>query len=207
ATSLPTIFAWSPAGLVSPWPAFVQLADLIGERGVSALFAVGAALLCRAALALYGFQPGNLEGAAERPRLSPAVLRPALAALAIFALLPIYGALRIRAITRDSDGAPTVRVGLVDQAVGPHERWDAKNHPAILQGLRELTRKVEEQGAELTIWPEAAYPYPLDHEARRMVRGPMAILGNKVRGPIVVGLITREKPVRLPDGTVEINSY
>src|SRR5262245_56721716 len=45
ATSLPTIFAWTPAGLVSPWPAFVQLADAVGERGVSALLAFIAVLV------------------------------------------------------------------------------------------------------------------------------------------------------------------
>ena len=58
AVSLPTVFAWTPAGLVSPWPAMVQLADLIGERGVSAIFAVAAALLARSAIVAVG---------AERP--------------------------------------------------------------------------------------------------------------------------------------------
>jgi apolipoprotein N-acyltransferase len=213
AISLPTIFTWTPAGLVSPWPAFVQLADLIGERGVSALFAVGAALLCRATLALYGWIPGQIGASVERAPegrrfwIRPAVLRPAGAAVALFALLAIYGALRIRAITRESEGLPTVRVGLVDQSVGPHERWDPRNSAAILRSLRDLTRKLEEQGVELTVWPEAAYPYTLDHDTRRAPRGPTAILGNKIRGPIVVGLITRDKPVTLPSGQLETNTY
>ena len=66
---------------------------------------------------------------------------------------------------------------------------------------------LEEQGAELTIWPEAAYPYVLDHDARHAPRGPTAILTSKVRGPIVVGLITRDQPVTLPSGQVETNSF
>lgn len=213
AVSLPTIFAWTPAGLVSPWPAFVQLAEVIGERGVSALFAIGAALLCRATLALYGWAPGQMGAPVERapearrPWLRPAVLRPAVAAAALFALLALHGALRIRAITRASEELPTVRVGLVDQAVGPHERWDPRNATAILRSLGDLTRKLEEQGVELTIWPEAAYPYTLDHDARRAPRGPTAIVGNKIRGPVVVGLITRDKPVTLPSGQIETNTY
>jgi apolipoprotein N-acyltransferase len=213
AISLPTIFAWTPAGLVSPWPAFVQLAEFIGERGVSALFAIGAALLCRAALAFFGWAPGQMEALVERasearrPWLRPAVLRPAFAATALFALLALHGALRIRAISRESEQLPTVRVGLVDQAVGPHERWDPRNSTAILRSLRDLTRKLEEQGVELTIWPEAAYPYTLDHDARRSPRGPTAIVGNKIHGPVVVGLITRDKPVTLPSGQIETNSY
>src|SRR5687767_12312619 len=38
AVMIPTVFAWTPAGLVSPWPKFLQLGDVIGERGVSVLF-------------------------------------------------------------------------------------------------------------------------------------------------------------------------
>src|SRR6185369_17843284 len=128
AVSLPTIFAWSPAGLVSPWPAFVQLADLIGERGVSVIFAIGAALLARAGLAL---------AASDRK----AAVRPAIAAVAIFAALPIHGVVRMQSIARASAALPTMKIGLVDQAVAPLDRWDARNHPRILATLRDLTRE------------------------------------------------------------------
>jgi apolipoprotein N-acyltransferase len=206
AVSLPTVFAWTPAGLVSPWPVFVQLADLIGERGVSAIFALGAALICRAGLALRGITPERID--APTPRRFIAAARPALAAIALFALLAAHGALRIRAITADTRALPSVRVGLVDHAVPPLERWDPKNSAPILRSLRELTRKLENDGVELTIWPEAAYPYALEHDARSAPRaGPMTILGGKVRGPLLIGLITREKPLLTPSGALEHNSY
>jgi apolipoprotein N-acyltransferase len=192
--SLPTIFAWSPAGLVTPWPAFVQLADLIGERGVSFVFAVGAASLARAVVAL-----------ATRTR--QAAVRPALVGSGIFALLPLHGWLRMAAVTRAAAALPTLRVGLVDQAVTPRERWNAANYPAILRSLRDLTRRVEAAGADVTVWPEAAYPYPIDHEARRAPVGRGAILGNGVRGPLLVGLITYAAPVLLPSGEWERDSY
>jgi apolipoprotein N-acyltransferase len=210
AVSLPTIFAWTPAGLVSPWPAFVELADVIGERGVSAVFAVGAALICRAVLALSGRAPGKLYAPmteVQRGSSRAAALRPAAAAAALFALLPIYGSLRIRSITRAGEGLPAARIGLVNHAVGPHARWDPKNHAGILRKLHELTHGLEEQGVELTIWPEAAYPYILDHDTRHAPRGPRAILDKQVHGPIVVGLITHDRPVSLPNGDVEINTY
>jgi apolipoprotein N-acyltransferase len=194
ALSLPTIFAWSPAGLVSPWPSFVQLADLIGERGVSVLFAIGAALLARAAHAL----------AARDTRIA---LRAALAAIALFVALPIHGALRIASITRQSAPLPTLRVGLVNQAVPPLDRWNSNNHPAILKTLRALTRKLEAEGADLTIWPEAAYPYALPHSERKSPLGRHAIIGNGVRGPVLAGLITHAEPVPLPSGEIEQNSY
>jgi len=208
AVSLPTIFAWTPAGLVTPWPAFVQLGDLIGERGVSALFAIGAALFARAILALLGRAPNRaaIPTPALPPRLSSAAA-PAIAGVALFTALPIYGALRMRAVEQSSRDLPTLRVGLVDHTIGPHERWDAKNHTAILQKLRELTRALEAQGAELTIWPEAAYPYPLAHDVRMTPRGSRAIVGNGVRGPVLAGLITRDKPTRLDSGQLEINSF
>jgi apolipoprotein N-acyltransferase len=194
ALSLPTIFAWSPAGLVSPWPAFVQLADVIGERGVSFLFAVGAASLGHAGVAL----------AARTPR---AARRPLLVAAAIFIVLPLHGVLRMASITREAASLPVLRVGLVDQAVDPHERWNPSNHPAILRSLRDLTRRLEAQGDDLTIWPEAAYPYVLDHQARTAPLGRRAILGPDVRGPLLIGLITQARPMKLASGDVERNSY
>src|SRR5262249_22586286 len=134
-------------------------------------------------------------------------LRPALAAVLLFVALPIHGALRMASIERASAGLPTVRVGLVDQAVKPLDRWNRANHPAILRGLRGLTRALGDQGAELTVWPEAAYPYELAHDERAAPRGRRAVLGDGVRGPLVMGLITEDPPVAGPDGIVERSSY
>jgi apolipoprotein N-acyltransferase len=215
ALALPTVFAWTPAGLVSPWPAFVQLADLIGERGVSVLFAVGAALLARAGLAFFGRVPGGGSTPAaaawdaqpvRRSRVR-SIATPALGAVALFGLLAAHGALRMAALARASDGLPVARIALINQAVGPHERWQAKNHPRILRTLHELTRKAEVEGAELTLWPEAAYPYALAHDERRAPRGDRAILGAGVRGPLLIGLITRAPPSESAPGVIEVNSY
>ncbi|WP_437278996.1 apolipoprotein N-acyltransferase [Sorangium sp. So ce375] len=218
AVAIPTVFGWTPAGLMSPWPALVQLADLIGERGVSVLFAVGAALLARAGLAASGRAPGGRplelvpaapgqEPRSARFRSSRAILYPALSSAALFGLLAVHGVLRMAAVERASAGLPTAQIALVNQAVGPHERWQAKNHPRILRTLHELTREAEAGGAELTLWPEAAYPYPLSHSARQAPRGGRAILGPGIRGPILAGLITQAPPVKAADGVEERNSY
>lgn len=217
---VPTVFAWTPAGLMSPWPSLVQLADLVGERGVSVLLAVMAALLARSVLALVGRAPGPIDAPTEpdagepsppsatssRLRFTRAALYPAALAAGLFAGMIAYGHARIAWITRDRAELPTARVGLVSQAVGPHERWDRKNHPAILARLLNLSRTSEARGAELTIWAEAAYPYALDHEARRAPGDARAILGKDVRGPLLIGLITMAKPA-LVDGIIETNSY
>lgn len=207
ALCIPTIFAWTPAGLVSPWPELLQLADLIGERGVSVLFAAAAALMARSALMLRGRPPGS--PAPENPaplRLSHRALHPILAAIVLFIALAVHGRIRIAAIQQASLSLPAVPIALINQAVQAEERWDPKNHPMILKRLRALTLQAENQGAALTVWPEAAYPYPLDHIARRAPTGNRAILSDGVRGPVLFGLITRARPVSV-DGFVELNSY
>lgn len=210
---VPSVFAWTPAGLVSPWPVFVQLADVVGERGVSVLFAVGAALLARSALALFPavpgltlVAPGHVEADEGAGRRYKAALYPALGAVALFGALAVHGAFRMASISRASSALPRARVGLVSHAVGPQERWDRKNHPAILRRLRDLSKTAEADGAELTVWPEAAYPYPLDHEARHAPRDARAVVGQGVRGPLLIGLITNDRPVTA-DGFTERNSY
>jgi apolipoprotein N-acyltransferase len=85
-----------------------------------------------------------------------------------------------------------------------------------LAQLKQQTAEAEAAGAELSVWPEAAYPYPLPHSKRMSPRGPRRILGRPIRdgssvkavkGPIVFGLITMAKPERLPDGRSVRNRY
>jgi hypothetical protein len=75
----PAVFAWTPAGPREPWPSFLQLADLIGERGVSVLFAVGAALLADRPSPSAADRPARARSsrtARLRQRLSKAALYP-----------------------------------------------------------------------------------------------------------------------------------
>jgi apolipoprotein N-acyltransferase len=200
ALCMPTLFAWTPAGLVSPWPAFVQLADLVGERGVSVIIAIVAALLARAA-----------ADAVTRAHTSPSRLRaallPALGGVGIVVAVGAYGVVRLATLKGPLASLPTASVGLVDQSVGPHERWDPDNYPGILKRLRELTKVAEKEGVDLTLWPEAAYPYPLPHDERHAPRGSRAIIGGGVRGPVLFGLITHAEAVMVAPGVFERDSY
>jgi apolipoprotein N-acyltransferase len=199
AVTLPSVFTWTPAGLVTPWPALVQLADVVGERGVSVLFALSAALLGRAILQV-------TKADAKTPRFGPKSTIPLAIALAIPALLAAHGALRIRSLTNEDAPKRTLRVALLNQAVGPLERWDPKNHTKILRDLRQMTRDAEARGVDLTVWPEAAYPYVLDVDARREPRGTWALHADGARGPILFGLITLEKPHSIGFGGFERDS-
>ncbi len=171
ATLVPCIFPWSPAGALTPWPRMVQLADLVGERGVSAIV---------------GFTAALIAGAARAPRRA---WLPAGAAAALTLLLVLYGTLRIAHVEAERAGAKTVKVGLVQPSIGATDRWKAESAPSILDGLTALTRSSEHRGAALTVWPEAAYPYAVGHASRRAPIGPWAVLPAGVRGPVLTGLV------------------
>jgi apolipoprotein N-acyltransferase len=182
AISLPTVIAWSPAALMSPWPVLVQLAELVGERGVSFLLAVATALAA-----------GCLAGARVVPALPTRRTRVAWAAgsAAIIAGLVGYGAVRMPQVRARAAELPSLRVGIVQAAVPARLRWEAGARPEILRRLRRLSSESERQGAEITVWPEAAYPYVLPHQAGPTPRDDRSLLGPGVRGPLLVGLITQ----------------
>jgi apolipoprotein N-acyltransferase len=82
----------------------------------------------------------------------------------------------------------------VQPSIVATERWEAARAPSILSKLTELTKSSERKGAELTIWPEAAYPYPLPHVTRRAPLGRFEILPYGVRGPVLTGLVMEAGP-------------
>jgi apolipoprotein N-acyltransferase len=181
AISIPAVITWSPAALLSPWPILVQLAELIGERGVSFLLAVAAALAAGAA-----------GGRFVEPELSrQSRIAWAVASAALFVGPLGYGAVRIQQLRADSERMPVLRVGVVQAAVPARLRWEPGARPEILARLRRLSRAAELQGAELTVWPEAAYPHVLPHHAGPTPRDERALVGGGVRGPLLVGMITQ----------------
>jgi apolipoprotein N-acyltransferase len=179
ALSMPNVFVWSPAGLLSPWPLLIQLADVIGERGVSALLAFHMALIVRARQS-------------DDHRVARGV---AITALPLVVL--VYGAWSMDR-WRD-DGGPHARIALVQAAIEPTTRWKPKNFPRILASLKEQTRKAHD--VDLTIWPEAAYPYPLRHDAKHAPRDKRRrLFDGKLHAPLLFGLISMAPATRDADG-------
>ncbi len=176
-TFVPAIFPWSPAGGVTPWPAMVQLADLVGERGVSALMALAAGLAAQA-----------LRAPGARAR------RLAALSVAIPAATLLYGVWRMDRVGRARGLAETATVALVQPSITASERWDEERAPAILETLTRLTKSAEGRGADLTVWPEAAYPFAVAHASRFGPIGARAILQPDVHGPVLTGLIMNGGP-------------
>ncbi len=177
-TFFPMVFPWNPAGGVTPWPELVQLADVFGERGVSAVMALSAGLVAE------GFRVALQSGSRRRVMVS----------LSAGMLLPFltyaHGAWRIRHIEAERANSPTAKIVLLQPSIGASERWERTRAEAILSKLTTLTVSAERKGAELTIWPEAAYPYVIGHGSRRAPVGPYAMLQPGVHGPVLTGAVT-----------------
>jgi apolipoprotein N-acyltransferase len=175
-TFVDTVFPWSAAGGVTPCPELVQLADIVGERGVTFLMALTAGFAAEAVRAL--------RDSARRRALVCAVVAVVLP-LATYA----EGVVRMRSIEARRATAPTVKVGLVEPSIGALDRWDPSMAPAILESLTALTKSAEKRGATLTVWPEAAYPYPLVHDATLAPSGKYTLPPFGVRDPILTGVV------------------
>ncbi len=186
AISFTFVIAWTPAGLLSPWPALVQLAEIIGERGVSFVIAGAAALLASPLVR-------TLDRRHALPDRRP-WFAPVLGAL-LLTVLVIHGAIRMREVRAAREPLRRIHIGLVQGAVEARLRWEPSARDLILQRLRRLTIESERDGAELTVWPEAAYPYLLPHRTGRMPPGRRAIVTGAIRGPVLFGLITQSENV------------
>jgi apolipoprotein N-acyltransferase len=174
---VPAVFPWTPAGGITPIPALVQSAEVIGERGVTVLIALSAGLLAEATRA-------------HRLTLNRrGWITFVGAAIAIPLLTLMSGQARIRALESARKLATTARVALVQPSTNALERWAPERAPAILASLTEATARAERERVELTVWPEGAYPYLVGHRTRRCPIGPVAMLPFGVRGPVLSGLV------------------
>ena len=176
-TFVPAVFPWNPAGGATPWPAMIQLADVLGDRGVSLLMAATAGLL---ASGVRLAREGRLARGAVLGGIAVAI------PLATFE----HGRFRIAEVEALRAEATSTTVALVQPGTGAVLRWDPGSRRPILDRLTSLTRSAEHRGATLTIWPEAAYPIAVGHASRRCPTGEWAVLPFGVRGPVLTGLVT-----------------
>ncbi|MDW8281985.1 MAG: apolipoprotein N-acyltransferase [Myxococcales bacterium] len=167
---VPYVFPWYLA-ITQAWvPPVIQIADITGPLGVSFLL-----VLANGALFDLGCALWRARGWPERRALRA----PGLAVLVILACLG-YGLVRIQQVQGARAAAPKIRVGVVQANIGIHEKF--------VPGLREeqaavhqrLSAALEQRGAELIVWPESSYPFPLrrpvvadfpEDDPRRVRRG------------------------------------
>jgi apolipoprotein N-acyltransferase len=119
--------------------------------------------------------------------------RTAVSHLASAAALPLLtffeGRARILGVEAIRREAPVAHIALIQPSVDAHDRWDPTLSLAVLGKLTRATVHAEHNGAELTVWPEAAYPYLVGHLTRRCPIDPIAILPYGARGPVLTGMV------------------
>lgn len=187
---VPYIFPWY-LSITQAWnPTVIQIADITGPLGVSFVL-----VLCNAAV----WQAGALwlrAGQAEpdrQTRLHIAWRQPIAATLTIVCVLG-YGVLRIHQIDAQRAAAPKVKVGVVQANVGIHQKF--------VPGLREaqhelhlrLSQQLTQQGAELLVWPESSYPFPLSRSfSQDFPEGDVRKLQRGYQTPLLFGALTVER--------------
>jgi apolipoprotein N-acyltransferase len=158
-------FPWLGLGTsLTGYPTLVQIADLMGARGVTFLL-----VLANVALAAAWLDRGRPRGAWRMVAVGAGVL----AALG-------YGVWRERITPVERIGT----VALIQPNVGFEEKWEPERRRAIFDDLLRLSRRAFAEGEpDLILWPEAAIPQYFPHPWEREI----GALAREHRTPILAG--------------------
>jgi apolipoprotein N-acyltransferase len=184
--AMPQVFPFYLA-ISQAWvPAVIQIADLTGPIGVSALMVAWNGAIVDAC---HRWRAGSSELRAGRLR---AALRPLAVAMAFLVLDLVYGAVRIHQVDAARAAAPKVKTGLVQANVGILEKWDPAEFAKLLTTHQRLSADLARAGAELMVWPESSYPYALPRPfAREWPPGDPRRVRVGFDTPILFGALTR----------------
>ncbi len=176
---VPQLFPWHVGTTQVDFLWFAQIADLGGEAALDLALGV-------ASSGLHGMLSGE-----KRSRRSSAL------ALVLALLLPCaYGVVRLAEVRELRENAASLRIGVAQPNVDIHEKHDLQLRDQILDNLRSLTLTLEAGGADLTVWPETAYPYMFSRLRRQVPTDQRAILNERVHGPILIGLVSYENDAK-----------
>jgi len=155
---VPLLFP-SHLAIMQAWhPLVIQIADLTGPMGVTAL-------LLMVNGAVYDLLTNDLltNDLLTRRRKGLAL---AIAAAVILLAALLYGKFRMQHFDSLSAGAPKLKIGLVQPNVAYNEK--GLEHPeqagSQLTAIQEQSRELEQGGAQLIVWSETSYPYPLPRD-------------------------------------------
>lgn len=184
----PSVFPWQVASplITAPW--IRQSADVLGVTGLGAVLAAVLAIGVRVGVATLRSHRG-LEPV-------PVPRWHWLTAGAVFVALWVYGGVRTAQVQRAMLAAPVVRVALVQPDIPPTVRWDEQNFGAITRNLREQAWEGMHAGADLVVWSEGAFPYPLSNRVRRDGVGGELIFPWRATAPILVGAVVVDERER-----------
>lgn len=143
---MPLIFPWRLGHSQVYHPAFTQSIELGGVFLTSALVVAVNVALYRSALQVAG-----------TPRKGIRRSRYALVVAVFVAVNYLFGLQRLAAIDAAQERADHVAIGLAEADIEIEDKWDAGLYQDNLLRHQRLSAELEEQGAELVVWPESAF--------------------------------------------------
>lgn len=157
------------ADAVTAYPLLLQTAELGGAWLVALWLVASATALYRLAFPL----PSTRRAAASA------------VAVALVAVGPAYGALRIAQLDAAAAEWPTLRVAAIQPDVPQDRKWDEAFEAEIHRRLATLTARADRFDPALVVWPESAVPGFLryDPRTRAFVEG----LAARIDAPIFTG--------------------
>lgn len=136
-------FPWLSLGNgLSLFTLFIQIADIIGQLGLSLVIVLINVLLYKI-ISAYKQQHKKL------------LYSSSLILFFIFILILIYGIQKLNNFPRE---VTKVRVGLIQPNLDPWDKWSGGSLDSLTDLYFELSKKAIKQGAEIVIWPETALP-------------------------------------------------
>lgn len=168
----PLAFPWlGLAASLSHYPAFLQLAEVVGSLGVGWLIAVA-----NSALALAWIHRHEPRGRRLATRVVGAIL-----------VVGALGLVRMRTL----EFVPAGTVAVVQPNVGYRLKWDRFAQDSMVAALIESTREVAgTRMVDLVAWPELAIPDLLQH--RLHWREWLDRVADDTNTPVVVGALTED---------------
>jgi apolipoprotein N-acyltransferase len=139
---MPQIFPYYLAISQAFVPIIIQIADLTGPLGVTAL--------------MLAFNGALVDAWRLRARGARVAGRGLAVVGALIAADLAYGALRMHQADAARAAAPKVKTGVVQANVGIIEKWDPREFAKLLATHQSESAQLARQGAELMVWPESS---------------------------------------------------
>ncbi len=117
---------------------------------------------------------------------------------AVMTLTPLYGAVRMAQVDALIERAPKVKFGVVQGNFGITQWANFRVKPHILTALQRQTSALEQEGAEVFLWGETAYPFSRAIGRRDAVDFPLRSRRRIRRGftkPLIFGAVTHDPSV------------
>jgi apolipoprotein N-acyltransferase len=150
-------FPWGQAGYSqAPWISFIQMADLTGVYGVTALLIWGNLAIVEA------IKLRRKKAEASKFRIGFFLL--------LFGMALLYGTLSKQGVEKALVGSPKIKIALLQGNIPQEDKWLREKAGLIHSTFKRMSEEAIGQGADLVLWPEASFPFDIDLDNPRQVK-------------------------------------